>query len=207
MSKITLHVKRNDTEVNFNAEGVQEGHIGQVIEGMFGALSVNLAKEMTPIVAPVQVPAQPVAAPKTVVATQNVQTAVSQPAVAPTVPKHKPNNTNVVGEPTTMAEALAPKVPYAPTEDWHTTGIKIKNDVKHYRTHYVCTKCGNKGNHYIPEGIEQVDCHNCQTSLLVKKATPGSNGLAQDRFGNWYVAGSFIPVSPVVENFVQKRLR
>jgi hypothetical protein len=203
MSKITLHVKRNDTEVNFNAEGVQEGHIGQVIEGMFGALRVNLAKELTPVAAPVPVPAQPVPTPKTVVATQNVQAAVSQPAVAPTVPKYQPNNTTIVGEPTTMEEALGEE-PKDGTPTHHKTGYKVKDGVKHYKCRYRCTKCGNAGNHYIPDGVKQVDCHECQTTLDVKKATPGTQGIQPDKFLNWFVAGSQLPVSEFVYGQTKK---
>lgn len=80
---------------------------------------------------------------------------------------------------------------------YQDTGIKYKRDrhdkekwIKTYRTRYKCTNkmCNNRGNHYIPEGIEMVRCHNCREELQVRPSTP--EGFPnKDVYNNFFLAG------------------
>jgi DNA-directed RNA polymerase subunit M/transcription elongation factor TFIIS len=88
------------------------------------------------------------------------------------------------------------------------TGYKIKADdhgnrIKLYRTRYICPKCKNKGNHYVPEGTDFVDCHNCQTTMPVKKAVAGHT-LTPDALLNWYIAGEQKRIKVVTEEHYEK---
>lgn len=70
------------------------------------------------------------------------------------------------------------------------TGIKIRDGVPHYKTHYDCD-CGLSGRHYIPKGTETVKCHGCKTRLYVDPASYDfdEDGLPhRDKRGNFYVA-------------------
>lgn len=180
MSTIKLEIKKNETQVDFQAEGVQESHITQVIEGMFNELSKGMYGIVKTDLEPAPFPA------------------VEEPVKKST---HKSNDTTVYGEPETMEEAMQltakPKNDVTPLH--YKTGYKLADDgTKLYKTRYRCPKCKNAGNHYIPEGTTQVDCHECQTTMQVKKATPGTQGIQPDKFLNWYVAGDQLPVSQFV---------
>ncbi|MCY8890410.1 hypothetical protein P8918_12600 [Bacillus spizizenii] len=201
MSKIALSVKKENTELSFEAEGAQEDHVAQVIEGMFRSLSVNVVAKRPIQSAPAPSPrselsSKPLTIAQNASPTERKLTLADLSAPVNAAPKHVENNTTIVGEPKTMEEAFPNTEDKAPTH--YKTGYKIKDGVKHYKCRYRCTKCRNAGNHYIPEGVEQVDCHECQTSLMVKKATPGAQGIQPDKFMNWFVAGNQLPVSEFV---------
>lgn len=109
--------------------------------------------------------------------------------------------------PTTMADLLRPEhakllqpsnfvdesVEEKP-KDFYSTGIKIRNGVKNYKCRYKCTKstCHTESNHYIPDGVKEVHCHECNTKLQVRKATPDDE-ITADPFGNFFVAGAREP--------------
>ncbi|AEZ50467.1 hypothetical protein F400_gp020 [Bacillus phage BCD7] len=78
-------------------------------------------------------------------------------------------------------------------QDFFRTGIKHKGDKLVYRCGYNCPNCGNSGRHYIPEGHENVSCHNCQTPLEVEPATLKGNGTTdeyRDANGNFTIANT-----------------
>jgi hypothetical protein len=82
----------------------------------------------------------------------------------------------------------------AASEDFYTTGIKIRNGKNCYKCRYKCTnfQCKQEGNHYVWEGTEEVSCHACNNGLKVKRAT-AEEELTRDPFGNFYVAGQRQP--------------
>lgn len=122
---------------------------------------------------------------------------VKEEPVAPPIIKNGHNHVNITGNPTSMDEVY--NVPDNAPEHVKT-GIKKGVDGKpnRYQCRYRCTKCEKTGKHFIPEGVETVDCHHCQASLQVKKATPGTQGIQPDKFKNWFVAGKQLPVSEFV---------
>lgn len=179
MENMTLHIRTVDKDVETYIPNPTEEHKSKLINNvfqLFGVATVSVSEKTEP---------------KEVKPT-------TKPSVAKAVVdtlRHQRNDTTVHGNPTTMEEALG-----EPTEvpDFYKTGIKVRDGVKHYKCRYRCVKCNSTGNHYIPEGVEQVDCYECQTSLMVKKATPGTVGLDRDKFGNWFVAGSQLPVEEFI---------
>lgn len=197
MSRVNLAIKTKETELDFSGEGVQEGHIDQLIQGMFEALSVKAQKghKETQLTEPT-------------IHVHNTQEVVEldiEPAVslpAKEFPTYIPNNTTIAGDPQTMEEALSKEKDDMPLH--YKTGYKVIDGEKHYKCRYRCTKCRHAGNHYIPEGVKQVDCHECQTTMLVKKATPGSQGIQPDKFKNWFVAGDQMPVSEFVYGLAKR---
>jgi DNA-directed RNA polymerase subunit RPC12/RpoP len=100
-------------------------------------------------------------------------------------------------EPKEKTEILMPVVKKESQEDpyWYKTGIKIDDDgSERFKTRYICPECGNKGNHYIYEDSQTVDCHECGEPMFVKESTPEDDGLTRDAYGNFYVAGNMIPL-------------
>jgi hypothetical protein len=73
------------------------------------------------------------------------------------------------------------------------TGIKMKMGKPAYRCRYQCPKCKAKSNHYIWPNTSKVDCHTCQTSMVVTKAVKGV-ALMPDKNNNFYVAGEQLAV-------------
>ena len=181
--------------------------VDQVIQGFFGFFNVAInpaKKEVKPPVSKMQQAfedgkarqafATETALPVhqgTIGQVLNRGTVAAQPTV-----KHVANDTEIHGEPETMNDAMKHISPNAPEHVF--TGVKKEaGKPNRYQCRYRCTKCKAAGKHFIPEGVETVDCHKCQTSLPVKKATPGTQGIQPDKFMNWFVAGEQLPV----ENF------
>ncbi|ARD47600.1 hypothetical protein [Sporosarcina sp. P33] len=70
------------------------------------------------------------------------------------------------------------------------TGIKIEtNGFKRYKCRYYC-ECGHKGSHYIPLGIPQIECHECDYHIQVLPAgRVGRDGIPKrDKQGAFYIA-------------------
>jgi hypothetical protein len=75
------------------------------------------------------------------------------------------------------------------TDIWRS-GTKERDGQTVYICHYYCSICGDKGNHYLPEGTTEVRCRSCRSSLKVHAAHP--EGFPQrDNFGNYMRAGDF----------------
>jgi rubrerythrin len=75
------------------------------------------------------------------------------------------------------------------TDIWRT-GTKERDGQTVYLCHYYCSICGDRGNHYLPEGTTEVKCRSCRSSLKVYAANP--NGFPErDNFGNYLRAGDF----------------
>ncbi|PTY92971.1 hypothetical protein B5V90_02510 [Heyndrickxia sporothermodurans] len=213
MSNIKLEIKNSETQVSFQVDGAQEGHITQVIGGMFlelakgkyGIVHMDEPKAVQPVTPAPVVPVQPVQPVAPVQSSVPDKTAVSN-APAVNTRQHQPNNTTLAVEPENMDEALKVAVPDNSAIPSHfKTGYKVKDDgTKLFKTRYRCPKCKNAGNHYVPEGTTSVDCHGCQTTMQVKKATPGTQGIQPDKFMNWYVAGDQLPVSEFVYGQAKK---
>lgn len=80
-------------------------------------------------------------------------------------------------------------------KDFQKTGIKYNAYGKKYKTRYICTSCGNAGTHYVPifkDSDIQIECHECKEAMEVK-SVEDLIGEKQDAFGNYFVAGKFIP--------------
>ena len=72
--------------------------------------------------------------------------------------------------------------------DFWETGIKVRDGVNCYKTRYTCPECRKKGNHYVPEELEAVECHSCNEKMQKIPAT--TEGFPQrDGWGNFFVAG------------------
>lgn len=82
--------------------------------------------------------------------------------------------------------------------DFYHTGVKYKSyrgddNVPHFRAHYNCPRCGQSGRHYIPEKVDVISCHNCQSKLNVEPATKKGFKFAEshrDESGNFFVANT-----------------
>jgi len=174
MPKVLLQVQNKHQQALLEVEQATSPQIDRMIDGLFHFFSISVTpKEM------------------------KIEHAISEEKT-PTV-THVTNNVVITKEPSSMEEALEEiekKEQEIPS--YYNTGIKVKNGINHYRCRYRCPKCNNTGNHYIPEGVKMVDCHECQTTMLVKKATPGTQGIQPDRFKNWFVAGEQLPVEEFV---------
>lgn len=110
---------------------------------------------------------------------------------------HVPHPADTEEEPTAMALAILKATSQVkeeqPEQPYYELGYKVRESGrKDYRCRYICPECGHKGNHYIPDVVTNVNCHKCETSMPVHKATIGK-GSDRDRFGNFYVAGHQMP--------------
>lgn len=83
-------------------------------------------------------------------------------------------------------------------KNYFTTGYKIRNGEKRYKCYYRCPKCNGKGQHYIPEDTHTVNCHTCNTVMMVQKAVPDSEEFKKDMYNNWYVAGNQRPIGKFI---------
>ena len=64
--------------------------------------------------------------------------------------------------------------------------IKTDEDgTKRYKLRYQCSECGDKGNHYIPDGTDAVNCWNCGVDMFVEPAT--DEKLEPNEFGNYFI--------------------
>jgi hypothetical protein len=158
------------------------------LHGVFSLFGVSLpGTPIPPAYKEVQQAAQEVAA-ATLKEPPVVHVPQPKPKLEP-VERHHHVKAVVEGEPQTMEEAPLPPKRKPPLV---SDSVRIKNGKPAYRCFYRCTKCEHTGRHYIYEGTQTVDCHECQTSLQVKKATPGT-AFTADPKGNYYVAGAQIP--------------
>lgn len=105
-------------------------------------------------------------------------------------PVHLQNNTETKS--ITMNEAVG-EVEKKELPQHVLTGMKMSGGKPAYRCRYTCPKCKHKGNHYIWPNTSQVDCWQCQTSMVVTKAVKGVT-LMPDKHNNFYVAGEQQPV-------------
>jgi hypothetical protein len=105
-------------------------------------------------------------------------------------PVHLHNHSAIKAE--TMEEAVQ-EVDEKKVPEHILTGIKMSGGKPAYKCRYICPKCSHKANHYIWPNTQQVDCWNCQTSMVVTKAVKGVT-LMPDQRGNFYVAGAQQPV-------------
>lgn len=166
--------------IDLNVENLSEHNTASVINGvfsLFGAqavIAIGDDKSVEPLSVVQDSPKEEVVELPTVVSGFQVQS-VELPKVAI--------------EPTTMEEALAA----TEKPEFFSTGVKLTEDgKKKYKCRYRCTKCANKGNHYIPQHIDAVECHECATTLQVKNAVIGEP-MKRDSYGNFYVAGNQWP--------------
>ncbi|MGN5651020.1 hypothetical protein [Bacillus sp. Brlt_9] len=73
-------------------------------------------------------------------------------------------------------------------------GVKVrKDDTYGYQTYYICPMCKNKGKRFAGQFDKFVFCHQCNFRMNKMNAT--SVGFPEiDSYGNYFVAGDFIPV-------------
>lgn len=75
------------------------------------------------------------------------------------------------------------------------TGFKIDDDgTKRYKVRYKCpnNRCKTESNHFVPEGVTNVQCHECGADMKVRRATQDAE-LTPDPYLNFYVAGARTP--------------
>lgn len=207
MCNVRVDLQQNREVSSFmEISNAKPEQVDQVIQGFFGFFNVTInpvketvkevAKEVEP---PIVNMRKPFATETALPVHQGTIGQVLNRGVvaAETTVKHVANDTAIYNdEPATMKDAMAHISPNAPEHVF--TGVKKEaGKPNRYQCRYRCTKCKKAGKHFIPEGVETVDCHHCQTSLPVKKATPGTQGIQPDKFMNWFVAGEQLPV----ENF------
>lgn len=85
--------------------------------------------------------------------------------------------------------------PVVEENDPSKTGFKIDGDgTKRYKVRYKCpnNRCKTEANHFVPEGVKEVNCHECGTSMKVRRATQDAE-LTPDPYLNFYIAGSRTP--------------
>ncbi|MED2737022.1 hypothetical protein [Bacillus toyonensis] len=82
--------------------------------------------------------------------------------------------------------------PFPPSID--LLGVKVRKDQTYgYQTYYICPMCKNKGKRFAGQYDKFVFCHTCNFRMHKKDAT--SVGFPEkDSYGNYFVAGDFIPV-------------
>lgn len=67
-----------------------------------------------------------------------------------------------------------------------TTGCKIDPSGRvRYKCRYFC-ECGQKGSHYIPLGVQHVECHECGYHIYVQPAGKIVSGDIPKRHNNGY---------------------
>lgn len=73
-------------------------------------------------------------------------------------------------------------------------GVKVRKDQTYgYQTYYICPMCKNKGKRFAGQFDKFVFCHTCNFRMHKKDAT--DVGFPEkDSYGNYFVAGDFIPV-------------
>lgn len=95
-----------------------------------------------------------------------------------------------------MKAAMNQKVePVVEENDPSKTGFKIDGDgTKRYKVRYKCpnNRCKTEANHFVPEGVKEVNCHDCGTSMKVRRATQDAE-LTPDPYLNFFIAGSRTP--------------
>ncbi len=87
------------------------------------------------------------------------------------------------------------EIPYVHKEqpEYFKSGYKIRTDgVKAYRLRYICPKCYHTGNHYIPEGTEEITCHECN-HVMETRSIQQEYKVLKDNFNNYYYAGDYYP--------------
>lgn len=85
--------------------------------------------------------------------------------------------------------------PVVEENDPSKTGFKIDGDgTKRYKVRYKCpnNRCKTESNHFVPEGVKEVQCHECGTGMKVRRATQDAE-LTPDPYANFYIAGSRTP--------------
>lgn len=60
-----------------------------------------------------------------------------------------------------------------------------------YRTDWSCPKCKSKGRHYLLPEIKKTKCYDCQQTLLVTPAAPGT--LSRNEDGAFFIADRPFP--------------
>ena len=92
--------------------------------------------------------------------------------------------------------------PVVEENDPSKTGFKIDDDgKKRYKVRYKCpnNRCKTESNHFVPEGVKEVQCHECGTSMKLRRATQDAE-LTPDPYLNFYIAGSRTPYYEYVHN-------
>lgn len=82
-----------------------------------------------------------------------------------------------------------------PENDPAVTGFKVDdNGTKRYKVRYKCTnnRCKTESNHFAPEDVTNVQCHECGTNMKVRRATQDAE-LTPDPYLNFFIAGARTP--------------
>ncbi|WP_088362661.1 hypothetical protein [Bacillus cereus] len=72
-------------------------------------------------------------------------------------------------------------------------GVKVRKDKTYgYQTYYICPMCKYKGKRFAGQLDKFVYCHQCNFRMSKMDASTGFP--EKDSYGNYFVAGDFIPV-------------
>lgn len=198
MPTISLTLKTLQAEANLQATDITDANAGHIIHGLFsvfGTTTASLQQEVavtvesppapkpTPAPAPAQVKAAISKDPPLVLRPETTQAHNDAPPINPMAEK--------------LQSALGIEKDEASQPEHWVTGIKHKSfdgvpNVPHYKTYYRCPnpKCKHKGRHYIPEGLDHTQCHQCDTLIAVKDAT--MKGFPErDLQGNYFIGEGY----------------
>lgn len=59
-----------------------------------------------------------------------------------------------------------------------------------YQTFYICKECNHKGKHFLEIGTIYCNCQECGKRMRIRTAVKDEK-VAQDSFGNYFIAGKF----------------
>lgn len=98
---------------------------------------------------------------------------------------------------TSIGEQL--KNVFVEKQDWWESGIKMKDDIPHYKCRYYCKnrECKKKSNHYILADEKEITCHGCGTRLKVRQAS--EEYMERDEWGNFFIADELVEVREGIE--------
>lgn len=70
----------------------------------------------------------------------------------------------------------------------YNTGILVNNKrERRYKCRYKCRRCGREANRYVLPTTMTIQCHDCDSSMIVKSVGHSQNDY--DSFNNFYIAG------------------
>lgn len=214
MTKISFQLEHKETKANLQIEDGKSHHADMVIEGLFGAIGVNVPKPLERL--PIMTMKTPEVPQGTWTPTQHDMaelrslqgtTATLEPTVSwtpPSLPQVpiaeakpepikkpeiiKPDFVNRNPNPMTATVREYVEARNHPMQ----TGIKLEPDgSKTYKALYHCPNelCNDKGYRFVKETNDYCKCRNCGTKIMIRYAT--TKGFPDhDEDMNYFVADS-----------------
>lgn len=214
LTKIQLHLTKQDTTANLNVEHAESHHLDRVIEGMFGVFGVQVGQAvLVPSAIAEQIMATAKAAatlaPPLQVTEEKTRLKYSDPdekcptytpgladksaaSFKPELVKPDFVNRNPNPMTTKVYERLPQDNPFLQDRP-QFTGIKTEPDgSKTYKASYICPneQCNDVGFRFVKETNDYCKCRSCGTKLRLRFAT--SAGFPdKDEDNNFFIADSY----------------